>query len=100
MGRYDGSLRVLNEESGLGVVLDLTTDRIVIRTSAEVLGEWSLSSIGIRGEDDGFHLRIEGEEFVVTTTDDPGFALEIGLRSASPAMRRRISAALRTWDAR
>lgn len=80
---------------GLDVVLDLEGERILIRSTSQVLGEWALSDIGIRGRDDGFHLLIEGEEVIVSCTDEAGFALAVGLHSATPALRRRIAAGLK-----
>ena len=95
MSRFEGSLRVVGEPGpGLEVVLDLDEERLLIRSTEHVLGEWHLSAIGIRGEDDGFHLVIEGEEVVVQPVDEAGFALAIGLQSATPRLRRRISAGL------
>ena len=53
-----------------------------------------MDEVKIKGEDDGFHMYVEGEELLVRTEDDARFALSIGLHSASPIMRRRISAGL------
>ena len=92
MGRFDGSLRMEGEgDSGLDVVIDLENERMLIRTEHTVLGEWSMSDVGIHSENDGFHLRIEGEKVVMTTSDDAAFALEVGLRSASPRLRRLMA---------
>ncbi|MFP5332283.1 MAG: hypothetical protein ACLGHX_08000 [Acidimicrobiia bacterium] len=76
----------------LQVLVDLTEERMILHTGSEVLGDWSLDELLIRGEDDGFHIRVEGEEAVVHTNDDPGMALELGLRSASPRLRRLMAA--------
>lgn len=75
----------------LQVRVDLTDERMILHTGAEVLGDWSLGELLIRGEDDGFHIRVEGEEAVIHTTDDAGMALELGLRSASPRLRRLMA---------
>jgi hypothetical protein len=44
---------------------------------------------------DGFHIRVEGEVLVIGVTDDARFALDLGLRTAHPQLRRRMSALLR-----
>jgi hypothetical protein len=94
--QFEGSLRMKGEKSpGVAVTIDLQRGRLAIHTPGGELGVWSLDDVGVRGEDDGFHLRVEGEEVVLTTSDDPGFALAIGLTAASPRLRRRIGAALR-----
>jgi hypothetical protein len=93
MGRYDGSLRMANPDSPvLQVMIDLTEERMLLHAGSDVLAEWSLDELLIRGEDDGFHVRVEGEEAIIHTNDDPGLALELGLRSASPRLRRQMAA--------
>lgn len=95
MERFEGSLRMPEEHGpGLSVVLDLDQERMSIRAGSTQIGSWSMGDVGIRGEDDGFHLRVDGEEIVVTLEDEAGFARAVGLRSASPRMRRRIAARL------
>lgn len=73
------------------VLVDLTAERMILHTDSTVLGDWSLDELLIRGEDDGFHVRVEGEEVIIKTNDDPGLALELGLRSASPRLRRQMA---------
>jgi hypothetical protein len=94
MSRYEGSLKMQGEAGlGLDVVIDLEHERMLIRTRDSVIGEWSLKDVGVHSEYDGFHLRIEGEQVVLSTKDDAGFATEIGLRAASPRLRRMMGAA-------
>ena len=97
MGRFEGSLKMQGDDgSGLDVVIDLENQRMLIRTETTVLGEWSLDDVGIQTANDGFRLRIEGEQVILSTTDDAGFAIEIGLRSASPRLRRLMAARQRS----
>lgn len=101
MVEFTGQLRLPHEsgrEPGLKVVVDLIDEKLEIRSGPSLIGSWPMSEVGIRGEDNGFHLRIEGEELILEMDDDPGFALAIGLHSASPIMRRRIMAALHEDD--
>lgn len=96
MGRFEGSLKMPGEGgSGLDVVIDLENERMLIRTKNTVLGEWSLDDVGVHSQNDGFHMRIEGEQVILSTQDDAGFAIEIGLRAASPRLRRLMAARLR-----
>ena len=93
MSRYDGSMRLTDRSDvPLEVTVDLTDERMLLHTSSSIIGDWALEELLIRGEDDGFHVRVEGEEVVITTNDDPGLALELGLRSASPRLRRLMAA--------
>ncbi len=92
MSRYDGSMRMSTPDSPvLDVLIDLTEQRMLLHTESMVLGDWSLDELLIRGEDDGFHIRVDGEVAIIRTNDDPGMALELGLRSASPRLRRQMA---------
>lgn len=93
MGHFEGSLKMQGETgTGINVEIDLENERLLIKTQSVVLGEWALTDVGIQSADDGFHLRIEGEQVILSTTDDAGFAMEIGLQSASPRLRRLLGA--------
>jgi hypothetical protein len=92
MSRYDGSMRMAAPDGqALEVLIDLTEERMVLHTETTVLGDWPIDQLLIRGEDDGFHIRVDGEEAIIRTNDDPGMALELGLRSASPRLRRQMA---------
>lgn len=94
--RFAGALRIPGEGgSGLHVVVDVEGGCLSIRAGDEVLGTWSLDDVMVRSEDNGFHLKVEGEEVILATEDDGRFALSIGLKSASPRVRRLMGAALR-----
>ncbi len=63
MGHFEGSLKMQGEiGAGINVEIDLEHERLLIKTRSTVLGEWSLSDVGIQSANDGFHLRIEGEQ--------------------------------------
>lgn len=94
MGEYRGSLRMAHDlTEGVRVVIDLDQEQILIKSETDVIGRWPLAEVGVRGEDDGFHFRIEGEEVIFSSDDDVEFAMAIGLQSASPRLRRRMGAA-------
>ena len=96
MTSYEGSLRVLGDDGPpLTVIVDLTDDTLQLRTPLTEIGCWPRDAVRIHAEDDGIHLRVEGEEVVLDLRDDAGFAVEAGLRSAPPLLRRRMSALLR-----
>jgi hypothetical protein len=95
MSRFTGKLLMPQRiEDGVEVVVDIEAETLSIIAGDHFIGIWPLSDVGIRGEDDGFHLKMEGEEVVLVTKDEAGFALAVGIRSASPIMRRRISRGL------
>ncbi len=99
MGQFKGSLRLPEDEPGRGVhvEVDLDSERLTIRTEGGMeIGSWPLSEVGVHAEDDGFHLRMEGEYVVLRTEDDGRFALALGLAAGSPRLRRLMGAALRS----
>jgi hypothetical protein len=78
------------------VAIDLTDDKhLRITAGHEDLGDWPLSEVKLRAEDDGFHLWAEGDEVVFSTDNDPAFALAAGIINAPPLLRRQISALMR-----
>lgn len=96
MGTYFGSLRVPGELGpGLGVVIDLTEGRIRIAAGSAEIGDWTKDEVRVHADDDGFHLRAEGEEVILDLTEDAQFAVDFGLRSAPPLLRRRMAALMR-----
>lgn len=66
--------------------------RLRVATNNEVIGDWDVSAIGIQALNDGFSLRVEGEEMILKTENDPGIAEEIGMMAASPRLARRLAA--------
>ena len=99
MSEFTGHL-LLQDRVGtrVQVTIDIEAERLTLRVGSKFIGSWALADVGVRGEDDGFHLRIEGEEVVLTTQDDPAFARIIGLHSASPILRRRMGGSLNESD--
>lgn len=96
MSSYDARLK-LNGESGLplGVEVDLTDGRLKVRSGRRELADWKVDQIRVSALQDGFHVRAEGEEVILNVTDDARFAIELGLRTAYPGLRRRMSALMR-----
>ncbi len=96
MSAYEALLRISgDDEPPLGVEIDLTDDRFIVRAGDTQVGNWSRDEIRISALQDGFHLRAEGEEVILDVTDDARFALDLGLRNAHPGLRRRMAALMR-----
>jgi hypothetical protein len=96
MAVYDAQLRLDGtDEAPISVMIDLTDDRMTMRSGDIEVGDWARSEIRVSALPDGFHVRAEGEEIILDVTDDAHFALELGLRNAPPILRRRMSALLR-----
>lgn len=79
----------------MSVEIDLTDDRMKVTAGDMEVADWSRDEFRIQALPDGFHIRAEGEEVVLDIREDARFALELGLRSAHPVLRRKMSALLR-----
>lgn len=96
MSQYEATLFIEGtEEAPVPVVIDLSDDHMVMKIGAEEVADWPRQGLRISALPDGFHIRAEGEAIVLDVSDDAHFALELGLRNAHPALRRRMSALLR-----
>ncbi|HKX74456.1 MAG TPA: hypothetical protein VJR05_03620 [Acidimicrobiia bacterium] len=91
-----GVVRIAGDVApGIRVEIHLEREELSLVSAAGPLGTWPLESIGISARTDGFHLRVEGEELILSTNDDARFALAVGLRSSSsPRLNRQLAAAL------
>jgi hypothetical protein len=96
MTAYDARLQIEGEDSQpLPVVVDLTGERLTMTINDQEVADWAKDEMRIQALPDGFHIRAEGEAIVLDVTDDAEFALELGLRNAHPALRRKMSALMR-----
>lgn len=88
-----GTVRMVGEsEAGIRVEIHLDDEELRLVSRYGELGRWPLSDVGIAAQLDGFHLRIEGEELVISTNDDARFALALGIRSSnSPRLNRLLA---------
>jgi hypothetical protein len=96
MTAYDARLQIEGEDSQpLPVVVDLTGDRLTMSINDQEVAAWAKEEMRVQALPDGFHIRAEGEAIVLDVTDDAQFAVDLGLRNAHPALRRRMSALMR-----
>lgn len=96
MAEYDGLLRIDGEaDRPMNVTIDLTGDRMKVRAGDVEVADWSRDEFRVRALTDGFHVRAEGEEVVLDIREDARFAIELGLKSAHPTLRRRMAALMR-----
>lgn len=97
MGKYDAKLLIQGEDTQVTpVVVDLTGDRVTLSIGEEEVADWAKDRMRIQALPDGFHIMADGEAVVLDVDDDARFALELGMRNAHPALRRRMSALLRS----
>ena len=89
----DGNLR-MKGDSGPGIRVRVLADqrRIRLVSGNELIGDWNVTSIGVKALDSGFIIKAEGEEFVLRTEDDVAVADELELAATSPRLARRLAA--------
>lgn len=99
MSTFQGRLRVEGDtDPEIGVEIDLDGERMKLAAGEVEIADWSLEEIRVAALQDGFHVRAEGEEVVLKVEDDGHFAIDLGLTTAHPALRRRMAALLRERD--
>lgn len=99
MSVYEGRLRIEGEQdTGIDVEIDLDGERMKVVAGDVEVADWALEEVRISALVDGFHVRAQGEAAVLDVPEDGRFAVELGLRTAHPALRRRMSALLREGD--
>lgn len=96
---YEGKLRIEGEQdAGIDVEIDLDGERMKVVAGDVEVADWALDDVRISALVDGFHIRAQGEAAVLDVREDGHFAIELGLRTAHPALRRKMSALLREGD--
>lgn len=97
MTAYDAHLQIEGEGTPpVPVVVDLTDDRLTMSIGEEEVADWARGEMRVQALPDGFHIRAEGEAVVLDVSDDARFAVELGLRTAHPALRQKMAALLRS----
>src|SRR3990172_3535935 len=94
-GPLEMPIQTMQTGTGLEVEMHLGKNRLRVTAHGQLIGNWGLDAVGSRAKKDGFHLLVEDDEVVIRTTDDAGFALAVGIRSAYPALRRHMAAAIK-----
>src|SRR5690606_42033492 len=88
----NGMVRMAGDDAGgvtVRIHLDEETLTLLAGGGAEI-GTWPLSEVEVSSQPDGFHLRIEGEEVILTTDDDVRFALALGVAAPTTRVARMM----------
>jgi len=94
---YEAQLQIEGDDTQpLPVLVDLTDNKLTMTIGSQEVAAWNRDQMRIAAMPDGFHIRADGEAIILDVGDDAKFALELGLKNAHPALRRRMSALLRS----
>jgi hypothetical protein len=89
----DGNVRMRGDIGpGVDVIIRAESGRLRVVSGNELIGDWNLADLGINALQEGFNIKVEGEEFVLRTSDDVAFAEELGLTAVSPRLGRLLAA--------
>lgn len=89
MSSFDGRLHMPGySRIPLGVEVDITDERMTLTSGQRTIGAWSLKEVDIASMSDGFHIKLDDEEVVLSVFESERFASELGpaVRKATPAM--------------
>ena len=92
MADFEGVLRTpTKRDTAIRVVIDLTGERLRLRSGDAEIADWSLDEIRVNALSDGFQVKAEGEEIILDLAQDAEFAVALGLGSAPVDLARRMS---------
>lgn len=96
MPEFRGHLRMEGDsDPSIAVEIDIDSERIRVMSNDVEIADWVLEEVRVDALTDGFHVRAEGDVVILQVADDGRFALELGLRTAHPALRQKMAAILR-----
>lgn len=91
--QLNGSVRMASD-TAQSVMVEIHLDEETITLAAGngiEIGTWPLEDVSIASKPDGFHLRIEGEEVILTTDDDARFAVALGIATPTSRLARMMA---------
>ncbi len=77
----------------VGADIEVTEGNLALIVSDHEIGQWPLETVSIDAEPDGFHMRVEGEEFVFTTREADAFAAAVGISRFGARTKKQVRAA-------
>lgn len=72
----------------LTVEVDVADERLTLTSGDRRVAEWSLEDLDIVSQSDGFHIRVDGEEMILKVSDEPRFAVALGLTDAARGVQK------------
>ena len=74
MPSFDAWLRLLGQQKlPVSVIVDISDERLKLTSGEKSLGDWPLDKLNVVSLADGFHLRLEDEEVVLTVSNPDEF---------------------------
>jgi hypothetical protein len=89
-----------NPSETVGAGIQVVANSLTLIVSESEVGVWPLNRIEVDVEDDGFHVQVDGEEFVFVTRQAEEFARAVGVLDRPVNGNHRASAPARTKPAK
>jgi hypothetical protein len=80
MQSFQGRMKfAANPSESVGAGIEVVANSLTLIVSDSEIGVWPLNRIEVDVEDDGFHVQVDGEEFVFVTRQAEEFARAVGV---------------------
>ncbi|MGH8926200.1 MAG: hypothetical protein ACRDWA_16455 [Acidimicrobiia bacterium] len=89
-----------NPSETVGAGIEVVANSLTLIVSDSEVGVWPLNRIEVDVEEDGFHVQVDGEEFVFVTREAEEFARAVGVLDRSYNGTQRTATAPRTKPAK
>jgi hypothetical protein len=101
MQSFQGKMRLAdNPSETVGVGIEVVANSLTLIVSESEVGVWPLNRIDVDVEEDGFHVQVDGEEFVFVTRQAEEFARAVGVLDRPVNGNHRVQAPLKTAKAK
>lgn len=97
MQSFQGKMRLAdNPSETVGVGIEVVANSLTLIVSESEVGVWPLNRIDVDVEEDGFHVQVDGEEFVFVTRQAEEFARAVGVLDRPVNGNHRAQAPVKT----
>ncbi len=79
MSSFNARLRLPHSKLPLGVEVDISHERMTLTSGERTVAAWPLDKLEVDNLADGFHIKVDGDDFVLNVTDSLKFASEVGM---------------------
>jgi len=79
LSSFNARLRLPGTRLPLGVEVDILHERMTLTAGERAVADWPLERLDVTVLADGFHIKVDGEEMVLSVTDTTRFAAELGV---------------------
>jgi hypothetical protein len=98
---FQGKMRLsANPFDLVGADIEVSEGNLALIVSDHEIGEWPLEEVAIDAGVDGFHMTVDGEEFVFTTSEADAFAEAVGVSKFGSRTKSGHAKGVRTKSAR